>query len=281
MDKEYYGHYRLTEDEHWWFRGRRRIVAEALNGLNLPPETSILEVGCGTGGNLAMLSRFGRLSALELDDDARALASGRGIVEVCSGRLPDRIPFDQDFDLIVALDVIEHIEDDLAALGSLVAKLAPGGRLVVTVPAFMFLWSEHDEINHHFRRYRRSELSRRLAQAGLAVHHLTYFNTILLPLVVADRMLQRLRPAPPPHRAGRGDLRLPGPTLNRTLESLFAAERRLVSSRTLPFGVSILAVAGRADEARGSQEPGQSGVATAQPEWSRPLSTAPGGKRTS
>ena len=216
-----------------------------IDGLELPPDPSILEVGCGTGGNLAMLSRFGTLSAMELDDSARRMATDRGVVEVQAGRLPDQIPSDGPFDLIVALDVIEHVADDVAAVNALRSRLTPRGRLLVTVPAFMFLWSEHDEINHHFRRYRRAGLTDVLVRSGLSVDHMTYFNTALFPLVAIPRLVERMRP-PTPEASG-GELVVPGRTVNRVLESVFAAERKPASRFRLPFGVSLLAVGQQAE----------------------------------
>lgn len=244
MDAAYVETYATVEDDHWWFRGRRRILDTVLGGLDLPAGARILEAGCGPGGNLAMLQRHGTVDAFEIDDAARAHANRRGLADVRPGALPDAVPFDGPYDVIGLFDVIEHVEDDAAALVALRDRLAPAGRLVLTVPAFMWLWSEHDVVNHHFRRYDRAGLVARLEAAGLAVEHATYFNTLLFPLVAGVRGLHRLR-----GQSGGGGSdadTIPPPPVNRLLERVFAAERHLVPTRRLPVGVSLLAVARRA-----------------------------------
>lgn len=251
MDLKFYHQYAIAEDQHWWFAGRRQIIDRLLRRLPLPPQAQILEAGCGTGGNLDMLSRHGQLAAMEYEAIACDLANQRGIVPVRQGRLPDQIPFDQRFDCILVLDVIEHIEDDLAALQALRAKLKPGGWLVVTVPAYAVLWSEHDEINHHQRRYRRRPLVRLIQATGLRIHYSSYFNSWLFPAVAAVRLLQRFRAPAESNRAAppaepqpiSTDLALPAPWLNRLLYHLFASERWLMGRGGLPFGVSIVAIA--------------------------------------
>lgn len=249
MDAAYVETYATVEDDHWWFRGRRRILDAVLRGLALPEGARILEAGCGPGGNLAMLQRHGTVDAFEIDDAARAHATRRGLVDVRAGALPHAVPFDGPYDLIGLFDVLEHVEDDHAALVALRERLADGGRLLLTVPAFMALWSQHDVANHHFRRYDRAGLVARLAGAGFDVEHATYFNTLLFPLVAGARALQRLRgpvpgPGARPDEASASDAdTIPPPPVNRLLERVFAAERHVVPARRLPVGVSLLAVA--------------------------------------
>ena len=242
MNAAFYEQYAAVEDRHWWFAARRRIVARVLGGLGLPAGARILEVGCGTGGNLAMLARFGRVEAAEMDGRACELANARGVAPVTRGWLPDGLPFeDGAYDLVALLDVLEHVEDDRAALERLARLLAPGGALVVTVPAYAFLWSRHDVVNHHFRRYRRGALVRKLREAGLAVAHATYFNTLLFPAIAAARGAGRVL-----GREGGSDVdAIPPAPVNRVLEAVFAAERFAAPRVRLPFGVSILAVARR------------------------------------
>ena len=242
MDPAYYERYAQVEDGHWWFRARRRIVGRVLDGLRLPDGARLLEAGCGTGGNLAFLARYGRLDAFEIDARARELAGARGVTKVKDGALPDRIPFSGPYDAILMLDVLEHVQDDRAALVALHQRLAPGGALVMTVPAFPFLWSRHDVVNHHFRRYRRTGLVDQLREAGFHVQHATYFNTTLFPLVAAARVIGNLR-----GQTGGSDADvIPSPLVNRLLETVFGGERFVVPHMRLPFGVSILAVARRA-----------------------------------
>ncbi len=240
MDAAYYRTMAAVEDHHWWFAARRRILASVLDGLALPAGAAVLEVGCGTGGNLPVLARYGRLHACEPDADARALAARRGLAVVEAGGLPDHLPFGTTpFDLIALFDVLEHVHDDQGSLRVLHERLRPGGHLVLTVPAYPFLWSTHDEVNHHVRRYTRDEVVRKLRQAGFGVRHATYFNTLLFPVVAAVRLAG--------NAAGRtgDDLTMPGRRLNTALARIFAAERHVVPRWRLPFGVSILAVAGR------------------------------------
>ncbi len=227
-----------VEGSHWWFAGRRRIVADVLARLGLPAQARILEVGCGSGGNFALLSRYGSLYATDSDENALAYArqAGRAIVE--PGRLPADIPFaDQSFDLILLLDVLEHVEEDEQSLRFLHERLAPGGRLLVTVPAYRCLWSAHDDFHQHKRRYTRGELQRKSLAAGFRVRKLSYFNTCLFPVVAVFRLLERLFPG----RAEK-DLDIPPSLLNRVLTAIFSGERFLLRGLNLPFGVSLILV---------------------------------------
>ena len=231
---------RSLEDQHWWFTGRRRIVGQMLGSLDLPKRARILDAGCGTGGNLKFLSRFGEVTGVELDDGAAALARERGAWPVLKGSLPDKMPFaGQQFDLIVLLDVLEHIDDDGASLHTLQNLLAPGGYLVLTVPAFPFLWSPHDEEHHHKRRYRAAGLQKIIQSTGLMLCYISYFNTWLFPMVAAFRLVRRVFPA---NEVGH-DVQLPNPVVNRMLKALFSSECYWIGRHKMPFGVSLLAVA--------------------------------------
>jgi SAM-dependent methyltransferase len=180
-----------------------------------------------------MLSRFGAVVAMEAEDAARAIAVEKtaGRIDIRDGRCPDRIPFENGaFDLVCLLDVLEHIDEDLATLRAVRALLAPGGKALVTVPAYRWLWSEHDEFLHHKRRYTAGELRRKAEAAGLAVGMLSYFNTLLFPLAAAARLLRLKGTAVPPA------------PVNRLFQALFGAERFVVGRLALPFGVSLVAV---------------------------------------
>jgi len=166
MDRDYELQTHQAEDRHWWYRGRRTVLDGVIANLGLPGSARILDAGCGSGRNMVELSRYGRVTGIELSETSVALARQRNAGEVISGSLLE-MPFAQDsFDLAVTLDVIEHLEDDLAALRELRRTVAPGGALLVTVPAYQWLWSGHDEINHHFRRYTRNSLMRAGEEAG-------------------------------------------------------------------------------------------------------------------
>lgn len=229
-----------SEAGHWWFTGRRAVLASVIARLALPDEARILEIGCGTGGNLAMLSAFGRVSALESSDTARAVALQKtaGRFDIRAGRCPHDIPFArQSFDLVCLLDVLEHIEEDVATLQAVATLLAEAGRAVVTVPAYRWLWSAHDEFLHHKRRYSASKFRETISAADLRIAELSYFNTLLFPLAAAVRVKDRLL-----KRKAASGTAIPLRPINTLLHMVFSAERFLVGRVPLPFGVSLLAV---------------------------------------
>lgn len=239
MERATYDRMAEIDGRHWWFVARRRIIDRLIREqVPLGADARILEMGCGTGSNLALLQRFGAVDAVEPDDDARALSAQRSGLAIKGGLLPDGVALaDGRYDLIAMLDVLEHIPDDLGALVALRPKLTAGGRILVTVPANPRLWSAHDVAHHHQRRYTAAQLADVFTRAGYRVRHLTHFNTLLYPLVAAARGLGRFT-----RREGGDDAIPPGP-LNALLERLFAAERHWVGRRTLPFGVSLAVVA--------------------------------------
>ncbi len=241
VEREVYLSLSRVEDQHWWFRARREIATGILQALHLPENAAILEVGSGTGGNLSMLSQFGRLFAMEMDAEARALSDRRGIVKAEAGLLPEHIPFDdQRFDLIAAFDVLEHIEPDFETLAALRGRLAVGGKLLITVPAFPFLWSTHDESHHHKRRYRLKPLTRLVEHAGYRVLLASYCNFWLFPIVMAARLAATVAR----RRSQNGaQLSMPPTPLNHLLRVIFASERYLYGIVRLPFGVSIVLLA--------------------------------------
>lgn len=239
MERRVYARMGEVEDRHWWFVARRRILATVLERSALLPKSArVLEAGCGTGGNLGMLSRFGPVSAFEPDEAARGNASRDIRFDIRAGALPDKVPFaGERFDLIAVLDVLEHLGDDEGALRALVERLEPGGVILVSVPAFAFLWSRHDVRHHHKRRYTRASLLAVTRAAGFEPVTVGYFNTLLFPLIVARRTLGRLFGL-----VGDDDA-MPSLWLNRLLGAVFALERRLVGRVRLPFGVSLLMLA--------------------------------------
>ncbi len=239
MDKNVYLRMAAQDAEHWWFVARRRILQDQIAALRLPPGARILEAGCGPGGNLAMLSKFGQLDAFELDDDARQIASARSGIEVRPAKLPGDIGFEPgSFDLIAVLDVIEHIDDDLGSVQALAKLLRPGGRLIVSVPFYPWLWSIHDDRHHHKRRYTRPEVRELIGEAGLVIEKCSYFNTILFPLIVGIRFFKKLASI-----TDKPDDDMPPPFLNAVLARIFGAERFALRHLSLPFGVSVLCIA--------------------------------------
>lgn len=238
MDRAVYDRMSDLEMQHWWFVGRRDILASLVSRL-LPAGQAarILEAGCGSGGNLGMLSRFGQVDAFEYDDDARRAASSRSGLIVHPGSLPGEVPLEGHlYDLIALFDVLEHVEADVASLAALSRRLAPGGRILVTVPAFPLLWSRHDETHHHFRRYTRASLGSAAQAAGLRVCYASYFNFFLFPLALALRGLKMLTGSAAP------DDTLPSHTMNAALKRIFRTERHLLGRIRLPIGLSLAAV---------------------------------------
>ncbi len=242
MERDVYARMAELEAQHWWFVARRAVLAEVLMRLvDLPPSARILEAGCGTGGNLAMLSRFGEVAAFEPDAEARRMAREKSGFEVRDGRLPGEIPFEPGrFDLVAAFDVLEHVDDDLSSLRALCAQLRAGGSALITVPAFEFLWSRHDERHHHRRRYAKGTLSRRAAVAGFTPVLVTCFNSLLFPLIAGVRFAKKL--------SGQEDDDdvMPSRMVNGALKAIFASERHLVGRVPLPLGVSLLMIARKA-----------------------------------
>ncbi|KRB85135.1 class I SAM-dependent methyltransferase [Noviherbaspirillum sp. Root189] len=239
MSPEAYLEMAATEEQHWWFAARRTILSSLLEQLRLPPRPAILELGCGTGGNLDMLSRFGAVSAMEMDDVARGIAQSRhrSRADIRAGSCPADIPFNgQQFDLVCLFDVLEHIDQDQQTLAAIRSLLAPAGHAVVTVPAYQWLWSRHDEVLHHKRRYTASELKAKAWQAGFRVERISYFNTLLFPLAAALRLKERLLGGNP------GGTAVPPALVNSVFRLVFGSERHLLRSVNLPFGVSLVAI---------------------------------------
>ncbi len=243
MEERFYEEYARIQDEHWWFTGRRRVIGSALES-RLPassdPGVRILDVGCGTGTNLAELSRFGRVEGVDAEPAAVELCRRRGWpVSLSEGAT---LPFAAgSFEVVTLLDVIEHVDDDHALLTDARRVLAPSGIILITVPAYMWMWGSQDEIAHHKRRYTRRRLRDALIGAGLTPLRLSYFNTLLFPPIAAIRLLRRVRP-----RAGEAvsdfEVNSSG-TLNGPLARIFGFEGRLLNRMSFPFGVSLISIA--------------------------------------
>jgi SAM-dependent methyltransferase len=239
MDRDVYQRLDSIEANHWWFTARRRILRSVITRFGpAGPGLRVLEAGCGTGGNLAMLGEIGRVDAFESDEGARLAACAKTKLTVRRGALPDDIPFAGHFDIIAVFDVLEHVERDVESLAKLARLLAPSGRLYLTVPALPWLWSHHDETHHHYRRYTRRQLIDCLRRASLTPIRVTYFNSLLFPVIAAWRLL---------HRAGWGKSRsedvMPPAPLNWVLAWIFGGESLAVGRVPLPIGISLLAIA--------------------------------------
>ncbi len=241
MDPAYAAVHAEEDRAHWWFLGRRAVILAEMARRLPAGRGRLVELGCGSGGMLEALGRFGTAIGVETDPILRARARERGL-DVRAGALPDAIPLEIGrWDAVCLFDVLEHVDEEANALAACRRLLAPGGRLFVTVPAYAWLWSRHDELLGHRRRYTAGRLRRAAEEAGFAVERLTYFNTLLAPAIMAVR-LARAALRRPGH-----DLDRPAPLINRALAACFAAEARLLGWLSPPFGISILLVARRAD----------------------------------
>jgi len=240
MDRDYELQTHQVEDRHWWYRGRRTVIERVVDDLDLPSGARILDAGCGSGRNMVELARRGTVTGIELSQTSVELARGRNAGEVIAGSVLE-MPFAEDsFEFAVSLDVIEHLEDDLRALQELRRTVAPGGALLVTVPAYQWLWSGHDEINHHHRRYTRRSLRAVAEQAGWKQVRTTYFNSLLLPVAILLRVLERFNTKTTESSL---DLWVPPEPVNWLLERPLALEAAMIGAGgRIPAGLSLLAV---------------------------------------
>ncbi|HWX88355.1 MAG TPA: methyltransferase domain-containing protein [Solirubrobacteraceae bacterium] len=240
MELEYELQTHRAEDRHWWYQGRRRVLQQAIARLGLPAHAQILDAGCGSGRNMVDLARHGTVTGVELSPTSVQLARGRGVGEVLEGSVMD-MPFDAaSFDLTVSLDVIEHLEDDISALRELRRVTKPGGALLVTVPAYQWLWSGHDEINHHHRRYNRRTLLAAAQSAGWQLDSSSHFNSLLLPVAILLRALERFKPSTTKSSL---DLWVPPAPLNWALRQPLNLEAAVIGrGGPIPAGLSLLSV---------------------------------------
>lgn len=239
MDPGYVVAHAEEDQRHWWFLGRQAVILGEMARWLPEGRLRVAEVGCGSGGLLPGLARFGDVVGVEADPALRTAAVARGL-RVLAGALPDDVPLvESSLDAACLFDVLEHVKDDGQALARVRALLRPGGLLFATVPAHPWLWSRHDEILGHFRRYTRRRLRAIVEQEGFGIERLTYFNTLLAAPIVVHRLLGRA--------TGRDthDLRRPAAGLNRLLARCFALEARLLRLGPSPFGISLLVVARR------------------------------------
>jgi SAM-dependent methyltransferase len=232
-----------AEERHWWYRGRRRVLHRVIARLRLRSTARILDAGCGSGRNMVELARYGSVTGVELSPLAIDAARSRRVGEVFAGSVSEMDLPDHSFDLAVCLDVIEHLPDDRAALSELRRVVEPGGALIVTVPAYQWLWSAHDVANEHHRRYSRHALLAAASDAHWRCERVTHFNSFLLPLAIAARLLERQRAGRARAARARPDLWVPPAPLNRLMELPLDLEALLIGAGArIPCGLSLLAV---------------------------------------
>lgn len=235
MESFVYEDIKNHERNHWWFKARRKIINASLKELNLPKNIEILEVGCGTGGNLDMLSNFGNINAMEMEEYAVNYAKIK-YPNTKKGSLPYNIPFEKKFDLICMFDVLEHIEEDEKSMEVLKKHLKHNGHIIITVPAYQWLYGTHDKFLHHKRRYSINNLKKVLKNYSIIKK--TYFNTLLFPLVLLSRLIDKL-PFNKDKSIGYG---IPNKFLNNLLYIIFKLEKFFINKIYLPFGSSIMII---------------------------------------
>jgi len=239
VEEQLYRKFYEIETTHWWFSARQKIVLDIIqNRLALPRGAKVLDVGCGTGAILAEFAR--QFDAYGTDTSSLAIefCRKRGIANAFHCTLETFPLPDLRFDLITLLDVIEHVDGDVDILKQALGHITRDGHILVTVPAYEFLWSQHDDLNHHKRRYVKSQLTHVLRESGFTVEMCSYYNTILFPTALLKRMSERFIKANEDTA-----LDLPSSIVNSALKTVFGFERFLLRQFSLPFGLSIIALA--------------------------------------
>ncbi len=248
MEPKAYETFAQLEDSHFWFVARRKIFFDLLDRVVAGRvDLRVLEIGCGTGGMLGPLSRYGDVHGLDISHDCMQFCRQRGFRRMVTGS-GYRLPYaDNSFDLVTLFDTIEHIPDDRQVLEEARRVLRPGGQVFISTPAYQFLYSQNDRIAHHCRRYTAGSLKRVLRGAGLQIHRLTYFNTFLFPVILPVILLLKMKDRLFGLREGQHNMSFRFP---RPVHSMFAcfmgSERFFLRHIEFPFGHSLIALAGSA-----------------------------------
>jgi SAM-dependent methyltransferase len=238
MDSAYADFYRQLYQRHWWWRSRERLLVDTLTclgPLGHGQRPAILDIGCGDGFLFPVLTRFGDVWGIE-PDPSLVSPDGPWSARITIGSFPEALDSTRRFDLIVMADVLEHLEDPVTALARAVELLTPQGRLVITVPAFQALWTQHDVLNHHRRRYTKALLSTHATSAGARVLESRYFFAWLAPLKLATRGLEAVFNSAPKNPT------IPSESVNGLLVKWSRFEHRLSGRIAMPFGSSLLAI---------------------------------------
>lgn len=239
MEQHTYGIMNDVEDKHWWFVGRRAILESFLERISDDLRTTnnelrILDVGCGTGANLEMLKKYGASEGVDVSDDALEFCRKKGL-KVHKG-LAEELPFaDETFDLVTALDVVEHLDDDVAGLAEMHRILKKGGKTLIFVPAFMWLWGVQDDISNHRIRYTKKQIVERLEKAGFTIERATYANWTFFAPILVGRTIMKITGIKP-----ESENNVNVSALNGIFGKIFSSEKYWLKNFDFPFGVSIV-----------------------------------------
>jgi len=238
MEEQVYHANYLHEDNYFWFISRNKIVSEVFQEIcKLPEGSNLLDIGCGTGGFAARMAKSHNVTGTDTEPLALEYSRKRGLTDLHLGTL-DNFQVEKKYDAAFMLDVIEHINDDSKVVSQVYNLLPSGGWFIATVPAYQWMWSKHDVIHQHYRRYTMTSFTQLLTKSGFDIEYRTYFNTLLFPLALVKRVVDKFmsKKEDTPHDE------VPGP-LNTLFEKLFTFESKLLPGLRLPFGLSILVIA--------------------------------------
>ena len=239
-----------SQDKHWWWRGRGELIRRLIESHIRPSRAlSIADVGCGFGSNISLLNRFGNVTALETNSEAirHVQHVWEGSVRCLAWEFPERIH--QRFDLILLADVLEHIHDDALMIDWVHEHLNDGGHAWVTVPAHRYLWTQMDDVVHHYRRYSKQDLLP-LFEKKFEVVKFSYYNMFLFPVKLAFVLFDRLNRAFWPGTAKRSYTEMPPALINALFKHVMSLEAKMIERAALPFGVSIILVVRKKQRAR-------------------------------
>jgi 2-polyprenyl-3-methyl-5-hydroxy-6-metoxy-1,4-benzoquinol methylase len=240
-DKKYIQLYEV-ETEHWWFVTRKKILAHIIDKkVKKNKNSTLLDFGCGTGGNLDELSKKYNTYGADMSELAISFCKKRNLNNIfTNNHFFNNVEYKGKFDIITILDVIEHVDEDQKLLESLKDLLTDDGSIVITVPAYQFLFGSHDIIYMHKRRYIKKTLMKVVENSGYQIYKFSYFNTILAPLIILRRFLDR-------GLKKQGDLKdydeVPNKFVNNILKAIFGLEKYTLPYISMPFGISILCIA--------------------------------------
>lgn len=242
MDKEYEFKYHKLEENYWWFQSRRQIVLALVNSLNLSKNAKILEIGCSGGPLLSKLKidGFTNVFGIDISENAIIVCKERKINNTSVMDATNMDFENEAFDLVIASDILEHIENDTLALKEWNRVLKKEGNLIVFVPAYQSLWSQHDEINHHYRRYTKRTLQKELIHNEFYISRSSYWNfSIFVPTFIARKLQRSFKSS---SKKSSDQLYVINPVMNRFLIGILKIENNLLQVLKFPFGVSVFAV---------------------------------------